>query len=78
MLCDLYGGLFLDLEMDVQQQAGYPPSQGTGVNSDVDQRAESPVEQILDAIPAELYVPNQQEWISLKKNSKILPPFCCK
>jgi len=40
-------------------------------------RADSPVAQILEAIPAELYVANQQQWIGLRKNSKILP-FCCR
>ena len=42
-------------------------------------RADSPVNQILDAIPAELYVPNQQQWISLKTSSKLISlPFCCR
>ena len=41
------------------------------------ERADSPVAQILEAIPAELYVANQQQWIGLRKNSKILP-FCCR
>jgi len=41
-------------------------------------RPDSPVNQILDAIPAELYVPNQQEWIKLKTNAKIPLPFCCR
>lgn len=41
-------------------------------------RTESPVNQILDAIPAELYVPNQQQWINLKTNSKLSLPFCCR
>ena len=40
-------------------------------------RPDSPVAQILEAIPAELYVPNQQQWIGLRKNAKILP-FCCR
>lgn len=41
------------------------------------ERSDSPVAQILEAIPAELYVANQQQWIGLRKNSKILP-FCCR
>ena len=42
-------------------------------------RPQSPVNQILEAIPAELYVPNQQQWISLKSGSKLATlPFCCR
>jgi len=44
-----------------------------------EQRPQSPVNQILEAIPAELYVPNQQQWISLKSGSKMATiPFCCR
>ena len=43
------------------------------------QRPPSPVHQILEAIPAELYVPNQQQWISLKSGSRLASlPFCCR
>ena len=42
-----------------------------------EERPESPVHDTLDTIPAELYVADQQTWIGLKKNSKILP-FCCR
>eukprot|EP00095_Tigriopus_kingsejongensis_P009268 maker-scaffold361_size196684-snap-gene-0.20 protein:Tk09268 transcript:maker-scaffold361_size196684-snap-gene-0.20-mRNA-1 annotation:"hypothetical protein TcasGA2_TC011954" len=38
----------------------------------------SPVHEILDSIPAELYVPNQQQWMKLKTGTKISLPFCCR
>ena len=48
-------------------------------DDDNDRRPDSPVNQILEAIPAELYVPDQQQWISLKANSRMLSlPFCCR
>lgn len=36
--------------------------------------------QILNAIPAELYVPDQQQWLKLKAGSKLMMslPFCCR
>ena len=40
-------------------------------------RPDSPVAQILEAIPAELYVANQHQWVGLRKSSKMLP-FCCR
>ena len=46
-------------------------------DGETEERAESPVHETLDTIPAELYVPDQQTWIGLKKNSKMLP-FCCR
>ena len=46
---------------------------------DMSGRCESPVNQVLEAIPAELYVQDQQQWISLKKSSKMMSlPFCCR
>ena len=47
---------------------------------ETDRRPDSPVNQILDAIPPELYVPNQQQWISHKAGSARLLslPFCCR
>jgi len=43
---------------------------------DMSGRCESPVHQVLEAIPAELYVQDQQQWISLKKSSKMMSlPF---
>ena len=43
------------------------------------QRPTSPIAHVLESIPVELYVPNQQRWLSLKANSKLLSlPFCCK
>eukprot|EP00094_Tigriopus_californicus_P002786 TCALIF_02688-PA protein Name:"Similar to CCDC142 Coiled-coil domain-containing protein 142 (Homo sapiens)" AED:0.06 eAED:0.03 QI:0/0.87/0.77/0.88/0.87/0.88/9/28/508 len=42
------------------------------------QRQLSPVNQILDSIPAELYVPNQQQWVKLKTGTKLSLPFCCR
>ena len=43
------------------------------------QRPTSPIAQVLESIPVELYVPNHQQWLSLKANSKLLSlPFCCK
>ena len=46
---------------------------------DQNKRPASPVNQILEAIPAELYVPNQQQWISLKSGSRLASlPFCCR
>ncbi|CAB4056479.1 unnamed protein product [Lepeophtheirus salmonis] len=42
-------------------------------------RPASPVNKILEAIPAELYVQDQQQWISLKSSTSLLSiPFCCK
>jgi len=55
-----------------------PANPGPASNPNPDAgRPDSPVAQILEAIPAELYVPNQQQWIGLRKNAKILP-FCCR
>jgi hypothetical protein len=46
---------------------------------DMSARCESPVHQVLEAIPAELYVRDQQQWINLKKSSKMMTlPFCCR
>ena len=65
--------MYLELYID-----GTDGNPGPASNpSDNPGRSDSPVAQILEAIPAELYVANQQQWIGLRKNSKILP-FCCR